>query len=557
MNYNKTVLDIFADKEIIKKADADKYLKFCESKGVSAGRVLMDEKAITEEQYATVIGEVMGMPFISLDNQFINKMAQGNTVTNGFIKKHRIIPVDVDENGILTVAVADPLNLSGINALNALIQKPKKYVVANPSKIDNYIASLFAAGATTSAIGDLQEQFGNTKEFDTVVQNDPVNAPAVRLADSIIREAIPLRASDIHIEPYENRVRVRYRIDGELSERFEFPINSYPAVLARYKIMSGINIAERRIPQDGRIAKVIDNIEYDFRVSTLPVSDGEKIVIRILDKNSFAFTRENLGFTPKENTLVNRFLEQPHGIILLTGPTGCGKTTTLYSFLQEINKPTVNIVTVEDPIEYTIEGINQVQVNNRAGLTFATSLRAILRQDPNIIMIGEMRDEETADIAIRAAITGHLVFSTLHTNDAPGSVARLLDMKIEPYLLADALVGVISQRLVKKLCPYCKEKVITGPTLTSSLGLDRPTEIYEPRGCRYCNYTGYKGRTAVHEVLSVDDNLKYAISERYPLDDIRRISMENGMVPLWDSGRNLVIEGVTSVSELLTITEKT
>lgn len=556
MNYNKTILELFASQKLIKNNDIDKLLKLCQSRDITADRLLLDDHLVSEEQYGTVIGEALDIPFVSFETLFINKMAQGNAVTNHFIKKHRIVPIDVDAQGVLTVALAHPFNVNGINALNALIQKPKTFVVCSPIKIDNYITSLFAAGATTSAIGDLQAEFGNSKDFDVVQINDPVNAPAVRLADSIIREAVPMRASDIHIEPYENKVRVRYRIDGELSERFEFPINSYPAVLARFKIMAGINIAERRIPQDGRISKIMDGVEYDFRVSTLPIANGEKIVIRILDKNSFAFTRENLGFTPKENTLINRFLEQPHGIILLTGPTGCGKSTTLYSFLQEINKPSVNIITVEDPIEYTIEGINQVQVNNRAGLTFASSLRSILRQDPNIIMIGEMRDEETADIAIRAAITGHLVFSTLHTNDAPGCITRLLDMKIEPYLLSDALVGVISQRLVKKLCPYCKEKVITGPTLTASLGLDEPTEIYEPRGCRFCGNTGYKGRTAVHEVLSIDERLKYAIAEGYTLDDIRRISIENDMVPLWDSAKNLVIEGVTSVSELLALTEK-
>jgi len=458
----------------------------------------------------------------------------------------------------MIIAVADPTDFNSINAINAVTSCPKRIIVCSPIKIDNYISSLFASGQTSSAIGDLQAEAAMLqKELEATEEADnTLSAPAVRLVDSIIREAIPLRTSDIHVEPYEFKVRVRYRIDGELIEKFDFPTASYPAVLARFKILSGINIAERRIPQDGRIEMRIGNTDYDFRVSTLPTAHGEKVVIRILDKNSFSMTRSKLGFSDKENAIINKFLTQPHGIILLTGPTGCGKSTTLYSFLKEINKPSVNIITVEDPVEYTIAGINQVQVNNKAGLTFASALRAILRQDPNVIMIGEIRDEETAQIATRAAITGHLVFSTLHTNDAPGSVTRLLDMKIEPYLLSDALVGVISQRLVRTLCPYCKEKVVTGPNLTRSLGLDAPAEIYEQRGCKFCNYTGYKGRTGVHEVLAIDEKLKIAIAEQRNLDELRTIALENGMVPLWESARNLVLEGLTSVSELLAITEK-
>ena len=348
-------------------------------------------------------------------------------------------------------------------------------------------------------------------------------------------------------------MRVRYRIDGDLQERASFPIEAYSAICARLKIMSGMNIAERRAPQDGRINLTIGGKEYDFRVSTLPSVWGEKFVIRILDKTSFRFTRSDLGFTDAENAIIDRMLARPHGIILLTGPTGCGKSTTLYSFLKEVNEPKVNIITVEDPVEYTMEGITQTQVNTKANLTFATALRSILRQDPDIIMIGEIRDEETAEIAVRAAITGHLVFSTLHTNDAPGVVTRLEDMKIPDYLVADALVGVIAQRLVKRLCPACKKRGKTNIKEMEILGITEPVSIYRPTGCQFCNNTGYKGRVAVHEIMYMNETIKNQIAVTKNPEKIRALALEGGMTSLWNSCRNLVIAGVTSIQELMTL----
>ena len=315
--------------------------------------------------------------------------------------------------------------------------------------------------------------------------------------------------------------------------------------------MAGINIAERRIPQDGRINMVINGKEYDFRVSTLPTVYGEKFVIRILDKTTFNFTRSELGFTAAENAVVDKVLNTPHGIVLLTGPTGCGKTTTLYSFLKEINHPKVNVVTVEDPVEYTLHGVNQTQVNVKANMTFATALRSILRQDPDIIMIGEIRDEETAQIAIRAAITGHLVFSTLHTNDAPGAVIRLEDMGITDYLVADAVVGVIAQRLVKRLCPACKKRAKTNAREMEMMGITEPVTICRPQGCQFCNHTGYKGRIAVHEIMYLNEELKNAIADKVSLDKLRELAKENGMVPLFDACKQYVLKGVTSIQELM------
>lgn len=384
-------------------------------------------------------------------------------------------------------------------------------------------------------------------------ENDVVNNVFVRLVDSIIKEAVPYRASDIHIEPFEKVVRVRYRIDGDLQERAEFPINSYSAISARIKIMAGLDIAERRVPQDGRINMIVGGKEFDFRVSTLPTVFGEKFVIRVLDKTSFRFTREDLGFTERENELIDKMLAKPHGIILLTGPTGCGKSTTLYSFLKEVNSPAVNIVTVEDPVEYIMTGVNQTQVNSKANMTFSAALRSILRQDPDVIMIGEMRDEETAEIAVRAAITGHIVFSTLHTNDAPGAITRLEDMGVPDYLVADALVGIIAQRLVKRLCPECKKKGKTKAKEMEILGIDEPISICRPQGCQFCNGTGYKGRIAIHEIMFMNENMRNVVIREKNLEVIRDLARQNGMVTLWNSCKSLVEKGDTSIQELMTL----
>ena len=479
--------------------------------------------------------------------------------TYDFMKKHKIIPVCEDKNGMILVATGKPLNCHSLSALSTQFAAKYDFILVPPVQIDRYIDSIAAMENTKSAIYDL-----NAEKTDKVIQslggettvssdNEVINNPAVRLVDSIIKEAIPFRASDIHIEPFEHKVKVRYRVDGDLQERAEFPIEAYSAICARLKIMSGLNIAERRVPQDGRINMNIGGKEYDFRVSTLPTVFGEKFVIRILDKTSFQFTRADLGFTPEENKLVDKMLARPHGIILLTGPTGCGKSTTLYSFLKEVNHPDVNIVTVEDPVEYSMAGINQTQVNVKANMTFAAALRSILRQDPDIIMIGEIRDEETAEIAVRSAITGHLVFSTLHTNDAPGAITRLEDMKVKDYLVADALVGVIAQRLVKRICPACRKRGKTNPREMELLGIDEPIVISRPQGCQFCNNTGYKGRIAVHELMYVNDKMRNAILTEQNLENLRKVAAENGMTPLWTSCRELVYKGVTSIHELMSL----
>lgn len=554
MIFNRELMQLFVQKRFVKKAYLESLLAEADSLNIPVTEHLLAKKLVTEMQVLTVRSLFYGMPCIDLEMLDPDRrLVEGFSFA--FLKKYKVVPVRISEDGTLLAAISDPCNFYGRSALSLNFPGKIEYILVPSSQIDKFVESLAAVKSTSTALQDLARE--NTgKVVNSLLQSEAgdeevINAPAVRLVESIIREAIPFRASDIHIEPYEKTVRVRYRIDGTLQPRAEFPIESFPAVCARIKILAGINIAERRIPQDGRITLEINGKDYDFRVSTLPTVYGEKFVIRILDKAAFSFTRELLNFTPEENVLVDKMLSQPHGIILMTGPTGCGKSTTLYSFLEEINQPGVNIVTVEDPVEYTMPGINQTQVNIKANLTFASALRSILRQDPNVIMIGEIRDEETAQIAIRAAITGHLVFSTLHTNDAPGSVTRLTDMGVEPYLLGDALVGVISQRLVKQLCPACRRKSKATPREMELLRLTEPTHIYRPVGCPFCNNTGYRGRIAVHEVMYASEELRAAINHRESLEKIRALAAQGGMVTLWESCKDYVLKGITSLPELM------
>lgn len=554
MNINNELIQYFLYKKVIKKKDVDEILEECENKQVPVDAYLVQQGLCTEAFATSVLGEYYCLPSIEVDMLDIDKELLEN-FSYIFMKKNKFLPVSINRKGVLLVAIGRPLDFDAVSMLATYYSGPIDYVLVPPTQIDVYIDSIVAVISTAQALEELKKS--NDQKKDTAVlsesENDVINNPAVRLVDSIIKEAIPFRASDIHIEPFDKIVKVRYRIDGDLRDRASFPIESYPAIGARIKILAGLNIAERRVPQDGRINLTINEKSYDFRVSSLPTVYGEKFVIRILDKSSFSFSRQDLGFSEESNAIVDKILEHPHGIVLLTGPTGCGKSTTLYSFLRELNSPEVNIVTVEDPVEYTMMGINQTQINNKANMTFAAALRSILRQDPDIIMIGEIRDEETADIAIRAAITGHLVFSTLHTNDAPGAINRLVDMGVDDYLVADALVGVIAQRLVKRLCPACKKKGKTTPAEMKLLGLDEPISIFKPQGCQFCNNSGYRGRIGIHEILYVNEEIRAAVVEKKPIGEIRKYARENGMVTLNEACRDLVIKGVTSVQELMTI----
>jgi type IV pilus assembly protein PilB len=559
MNINRELLNFYVCKKIIKRKQIPQIIEDSARLNTSVQEYLLKKEITTEVGALPALADFYCMPYVEIDMLDIDK-SLFEMFTFEFMKRYKIIPVSMNAEGKLLIATAKPLDCAAMSAISTQLICPVDYILVPPSQIDRYIDSIDAVKTTSAALDDLKsegeaEMFSEKGESagDAVEDNDVVNNPSVRLVDSIIKEAIPYRASDIHIEPFEKVVKVRYRIDGDLQERAEFPSNAYSAICARLKIMSGMNIAERRVPQDGRIAMVIGGKDFDFRVSSLPTVFGEKFVIRVLDKTSFHFTRADLGFTESENLLLDKMLARPHGIILLTGPTGCGKSTTLYSFLKEVSCPEVNVITVEDPVEYIMAGINQTQVNAKANMTFAAALRSILRQDPDVIMIGEMRDEETAEIAVRAAITGHLVFSTLHTNDATGAITRLEDMGVADYLVADALVGVIAQRLVKRLCPECKKKMKTTAKEMELLGIDEPIDIYHPHGCQFCGGSGYKGRIAVHEIMYMNENMRSAVAREKNLEVLRDLARQNGMDTLWTSCRAIVEKGMTSIQELMTM----
>lgn len=471
------------------------------------------------------------------------------------LKKYEFVPLYQFNDGLTMVGSTNPNNPVLKQLLMVAYSNNYQILKVDKEKLNSFLDVYSATEATKSALKSIQSKVNIENASKEGISTDVANAPAVRFVDSILEEAVKIHASDIHIEPNEKNVVVRYRIDGDLYEQSSFDMSFFPAISTRVKILSDIDIAEKRIPQDGHITKMIEGEKCDFRVSTLPTIHGEKFAIRILDKKIFSLSLGELHFSKEANETIEKILHHPHGIILLTGPTGSGKTTTLYSFLRELSKPNVNVVTIEDPVEYSMESINQIQINNKAELTFASALRSILRQDPDIIMVGEIRDEETAQIAIRAAITGHLVLSTLHTNEAPGAMTRLIDMGVPAYLVSDAIVAVISQRLLKKLCPHCKKPVKTTPEQRRALGLKEDVTIYEANGCPYCNNTGYKGRLAVHEIMYMNDELRDVVSKPgATIEEIRNAAITKaGMSPLFESAKKVVLNGETSYYDLLSM----
>ena len=507
---------------------------------------------ITNADVVSAFDEYMNSPYVDLDMVDIN-VDFSHLFGLELLTNYQFIPLYQFKEGLMLIGAVEPNNPVLIQLLRATLDNDFQVLRVDKDKLDSYLKVYSATEATKSALKSIQNDVNLNNANRKDISTDVANAPAVRFIDSTLEEAVKVGASDVHIEPNEKNVTVRYRIDGDLHEQSTFDISFFPAISTRIKILSDIDIAEKRIPQDGHITKIIEGEKYDFRVSTLPTIHGEKFAIRVLDKKIFSLSLQELNFSEEVNETIGKILQHPHGIVLLTGPTGSGKTTTLYSFIRQLNKPNVNIVTIEDPVEFSMESINQIQVNNKADLTFASSLRSILRQDPDIIMVGEIRDEETAQIAIRAAITGHLVLSTLHTNEAPGAVTRLIDMGVESYLVSDALVAVISQRLLKRLCPHCRKPVMTTPDQRKALGLKEDAMIYEANGCPYCNNTGYRGRLAVHEIMYLNDDLREVISTPgATIEEIRQTAIEKaGMTPLFQSARRAVLQGQTGYVDLL------
>jgi len=515
------------------------------------GEVLVDEGYVTESDIVEVLEFQLGFPHVDLDKYAINPNVI-SLVPENIARRYDLIPIDKKDNYLL-VAMADPLNIFAIDDLKLYANCDIQPVISSRDSIRKSIDKFYRKETAEKVLKEFEDTYGAASlEEENEEQLEISNAPIVRLINSTIQQAIDMKASDIHIEPYTEDIRIRFRIDGDLQEIMRLSKNILSPLVTRIKIIGKMDIAEKRIPQDGRVEFNINNKIIDIRISTIPTVHGEKIVLRLLDRENFLMAKEELGFTQRNMDLFEKLLKQPYGMLLIAGPTGSGKTTTLYAILKELNTIEKNIITIEDPVEYKMEGINQVQINPKTGLTFASGLRSILRQDPDIIMVGEIRDTETAQIAVRAAITGHLVLSTLHTNDSPSSIIRMIDMGVEPYLVSSAVIGVISQRLVKSLCDNCKtpyeasysEKLLLGKNPDESLTL------YKPKGCNRCN-NGYTGRRAIHEIMIVDENMRRIINEGRNVDEIRISAIESGMITLMENSVDLVLQGITSIDEIL------
>ena len=517
------------------------------------GLTLVDAGFTTEEAIAKALSRQMGYDMVDLRDVVIPKEIQ-ELISVDILKKYTMLPYEYSAQGmnVIRVAMADPMDMAATDDINIITNLQVEPVVATPKSILMTIDKYYGQRDVLSKLDEYTKEKEALEEEEEMYSEDVNNSPIVQLVKSMIEQAVRQRASDIHIEPMEKQVRIRYRIDGALYEKQVYSYRILPAIVARIKIIGGMDIAEKRKPQDGRITQVVDRMEYDIRVSVLPTVYGEKIVMRLTSKTALTKEKSQLGFSPEEMKVFDHILSNPHGILLVTGPTGSGKSTTLYTALSELNSEDVNIITVEDPVEANIDGINQVQTNNKANLTFASALRSILRQDPDIIMIGEIRDTETAAIAVQASITGHLVVSTLHTNSAASTITRLADMGIEPYLIADSTVGIIAQRLVRRLCPSCKTEYTPDAEERELLNIkgDEPVKIYKPCGCSLCDNTGYKGRIGVYEIMEVTHDLKYIIARGGNADEIKECALKEGMSTLRMSATRYVMQGITSVSEM-------
>jgi len=484
-------------------------------------------------------------------------------ISSRFIRECMVIPLEL-KNNILKVIMANPEDRDTIDALKVATSSNVLVYTADPKVVDEYISKFY--GQESQNIDKIMEDMGDkTLDFTREEDEDTghlkdlaAEAPIIKLVNLLITRAVEGRASDIHIEPFEDELRVRYRIDGVLHDIESVPKRLQAAIVSRIKIMAKLNIAERRLPQDGRIRLKVGEGEIDFRVSTIPVLYGESLVMRILRKEGIVIDLDLLGFPPKTLADLSQLITKPNGIILVTGPTGSGKTTTLYGALDKINSPDKKIITVEDPVEYQLKGVNQIQVKPQIGLNFATTLRHIVRQDPDVIMIGEVRDLETAEIAIQSALTGHLVFSTLHTNDAPSAITRLIDMGVENFLLSSTVRGILAQRLVRVVCPECKERDSSSADREAlgALGIGSDVPLFKGTGCEKCAFTGFYGRTGIYELLIVNDEMRKLVLKGADANQLREVAMRLGMKTLLQSGTEKIRAGMTTLSEVLRVTQE-
>lgn len=548
--------DILVQKGLITEEQLMRTLKEQRLRGTKLGETLISLGYVSEKAIVDILCTQLHIEYVELRNIKLDETAV-YLINESIAKKYNLIPIAFDKNNPnhLKIAMSDPMDIMAIDDVAIITNMKIIPVLSTSSQIAFQIDRYFGRQSVIAVADQYKKEQGleDIAREVTLARDETAtgHSPIVVMVRSIIEQAVRQRASDIHFEPMKDGIRIRFRIDGNLVEAMSYDLSIYTGIIARLKIISGMDISEKRKPQDGRTTMVIDHVEYDVRVSSIPTVYGEKVVMRLTNKEKLTTDKRNLGLNDEDMKKFEFMLSHPHGILLVTGPTGSGKSTTLYTALSELNKETVNIVTVEDPVEANIEGVNQIQINTKSDLTFASALRSILRQDPDIIMIGEIRDSETAEIAVQASITGHLVASTLHTNSTSASVSRLLNMGVESFLIADALVGIVAQRLVRRLCRCKTCREATAPE-KAELGVkeDELLQIWEPASCQVCGYTGYYGRIGVYEMMPISAALREAIVKKESSTRIKEVAVGEGMTTLRDSAVKLVKEGVTSIQEL-------
>jgi type IV pilus assembly protein PilB len=548
----RSLPEVLVELEFISAERMQQVLAQASQAGRSAEEILREDGEISSEQLARATAERFGLDFVDM-NTFKPDLTAVSLVSSAAAKRYSAVPVGHDESGALLVAMADPSNILALDDLKLMTGQDRlRPVVAVPEDIAGLISR---AKSLDDAVADAITGDDEEEQVISEVRESADDAPVIKLVNSIIAEAVEEGASDIHFEPEGRDMRVRFRVDGVLGEVTTIPRRMVPGVISRVKIMGQLDIAERRLPQDGRIGLTVDGHPVDVRIVTLPTALGEGVIMRILDKEQVLLTMDTLGMRDDALARFDSAIRQSYGAVLVTGPTGSGKSTTLYAGLNAINTVEKKIITIEDPVEYQLPGINQISVNLKAGLTFATGLRSMLRADPDIIMVGEIRDGDTARIAVESALTGHLVLSTLHTNDAPAAITRLTEMDIEPFLSSSAVDCVVAQRLARKLCTYCKRQITLNVDAVRSQGFPVEEDViaYEAVGCARCNYSGYRGRIGLYEVMLNSDEIRELTIKRSSSDEIRKVAIEQGMTPLRDDGLEKVKLGITSIEEVLRV----
>lgn len=555
----KSAEQILLEKAVITKEHLDKAMDESKKKGMAVGKVLVRSGMVSEEKYAQAMSEVLNVAYVDLSSYIID-LETLKLIPESMAQQYKAMPIFKIGNS-LTVAMADPKDIVAIDNMSRKAKCDVEAVLSAEGPILNAIVQYYrTASSFEDVIKDIDREKklqGDNSGFDSKkLAEIAEEAPVIKLVNMIIMQAVKDRASDIHVEPEEERLVIRFRIDGILHEMFSPPKHLEPAFMSRIKVLSKMDIAEKRKPQDGRFNMRAMDRDIDFRVSSFPTIYGENIVIRILDRGAILLGLDKIGFSQGIQKEFGKLIKHPHGIILVTGPTGSGKTTTLYSALSSIDSEEKNVITIEDPVEYHLGRIRQSQVNTKAGLTFASGLRSILRQDPDIIMVGEIRDKETAEISVQAALTGHLVFSTLHTNDAAGALSRLIDMGIEPFLISSSTIGILAQRLVRKICDKCKEEYSPSADILDGLGLGQKNTFFKGKGCDACKNTGYRERIGIFELLIVNDEIRKLVVDKASSDIIKKIAIETGMKTLRDDGLDKVLKGITTPEEVIKATQE-